>query len=413
MANLSSYDSDDLSEVPLHDTHIKNDMSYQGVQDTQCFKQLFVDNNTKIDITSDSNIISYEQYLQETKTLVVQSTSSPTQQDALIMSVNEDLSSQVAKCNKVQQENMVVYETLTAELERYKEQVKLLEKKQNFSLNDREKYIDCQLRQIIIDKIAKVVDFEIQIHSLKLQLNATVKSHKTLSTTVDVLKKESKQKEDKYLDEIIDLQKKKKALENVVFKMGQLTQTMNMLTKPQVFYDESHKTALGYQNPFYLAQARRKAPTLYEDHSIVKTHVALSIHDIKETLDLAEESRLKMLAKQNDPSLKKHKMNLKPVDYAALNKLSEHFAKHFMPQKQLSGEQAYWLIILQPVVVNPPVPSEQVFKKEIPRVLLIINKKYFEIEKKELSLNNDRLLKHILCQDVMNVVMHDNNHHDN
>ncbi|GJT06583.1 hypothetical protein Tco_0841045 [Tanacetum coccineum] len=35
-----------------------------------------------------------------------------------------------------------------------------------------------------------------------------------------------------------------------------------------------------------------------------------------------------------------------------------------------------------------------------------VDKKYFEIEKKELSLDNDPLLEHIICQDVMNVVMH-------
>ncbi|GKD53592.1 hypothetical protein Tco_1286979 [Tanacetum coccineum] len=42
-----------------------------------------------------------------------------------------------------------------------------------------------------------------------------------------------------------------------------------------------------------------------------------------------------------------------------------------------------------------------------------VDKKYFEIEKKELSLDNDRLLEHIIYQDVMNVVMHANDHHDN
>ncbi|GJU82577.1 hypothetical protein Tco_1284942 [Tanacetum coccineum] len=148
MANLFSYDSDVLSE------------SY------------FV-NDTKVDITSDSNIISYEQYLQETVTLVVQSTSSSAQQDALLMSVIEELSSQVAK-------------------------------------------------------------------------------------------------------------------------------------------------------------SRSKAPTLYDGHTILKTHVALLVIDTEEILELAEE-----------------------------------------------------------------------------------NKKYFEIEKKELSLNNDHLLEHIICQDVKNVVMHANDHHDN
>ncbi|GKB16903.1 hypothetical protein Tco_0850826 [Tanacetum coccineum] len=35
-------------------------------------------------------------------------------------------------------------------------------------------------------------------------------------------------------------------------------------------------------------------------------------------------------------------------------------------------------------------------------------KKYFDIQNKELSLDNDRLLGHIICQDVMNIVMHVN-----
>ncbi|GJY69094.1 retrovirus-related pol polyprotein from transposon TNT 1-94 [Tanacetum coccineum] len=42
-----------------------------------------------------------------------------------------------------------------------------------------------------------------------------------------------------------------------------------------------------------------------------------------------------------------------------------------------------------------------------------IDKKYFEIEKKELSLDNDHLLEHIICQDIMNTIMHANNPYDN
>ncbi|GKD61674.1 40S ribosomal protein S14-3 [Tanacetum coccineum] len=138
------------------------------------------------------NVISYEQYLQETQNKVVQDTNSSAQQDAMIMSVIEEMSNQVGKCNEVNKGNKTVNESLTVKLK----------------------------------------DFQNQIHMLKLQLSATVESHKTLSTTVDVLKKESKAKEDKYLEEIIDLEKKKKALDNVVYKMGQSTQTMHMLTKP-------------------------------------------------------------------------------------------------------------------------------------------------------------------------------------
>ncbi|GJR38876.1 hypothetical protein Tco_1214560 [Tanacetum coccineum] len=35
-----------------------------------------------------------------------------------------------------------------------------------------------------------------------------------------------------------------------------------------------------------------------------------------------------------------------------------------------------------------------------------LDKKYFDIQKKEVSLDNDQLLDHIICQDVMNIVMH-------
>ncbi|GJY29648.1 hypothetical protein Tco_0405415, partial [Tanacetum coccineum] len=136
MANLSSYDSQVLLEVPTHDTYLQNDMIHPSVQEMQCSEQPSFNNDTNIDITSDSNIISYEQYLQETENAVVQDTNSSTQQDALIMSVIKEMSSQVAKCNKVQKENKIVNETLTAELERYKEQVKNFDERQTFNFND-------------------------------------------------------------------------------------------------------------------------------------------------------------------------------------------------------------------------------------------------------------------------------------
>ncbi|GKB88267.1 uncharacterized mitochondrial protein-like protein, partial [Tanacetum coccineum] len=42
-----------------------------------------------------------------------------------------------------------------------------------------------------------------------------------------------------------------------------------------------------------------------------------------------------------------------------------------------------------------------------------VDKKYFDIQKKELSLDNDRLLDHIICQDVLNIVMHVDSVHVN
>ncbi|GJY52289.1 hypothetical protein Tco_0443136 [Tanacetum coccineum] len=110
----------------------------------------------------------------------------------------------------------------------------------------------------------------------------------------------------------------------------------------------------------------------YDSEILSKQHDALSVIDTVKTLELAEESRLKMHAKQNDPVLKEKKVNIAPIDYVALNKLSKHFVKHFEPQTKLSAEQAFWLPISKPVSKTPPVQLEPVLK-EIPCELPIIS----------------------------------------
>ncbi|GJX96200.1 hypothetical protein Tco_0351998 [Tanacetum coccineum] len=72
--------------------------------------------------------------------------------------------------------------------------------------------------------------------------------------------------------------------------------------------------------------------------------------------------------RQNDPIAKEKKVNIAPIDYVALNKLS----KHFVPQKQLSTEHAFWLPISKPVSEILPVQLEPVLK-EIPRELPTIS----------------------------------------
>ncbi|GJZ88207.1 hypothetical protein Tco_0659989 [Tanacetum coccineum] len=132
MAKLSSYDSEILSKVPTHDNYLDNHMIEQSVQEMMYSEQPVFNNDTYIDITSDSNMISYEQYLKETENTVVQDTSSFAQQEAMIMSVIEEMNNQVAKCNEVDKENKIIHESSTAKLERYKEQIKLFEGRQKF-----------------------------------------------------------------------------------------------------------------------------------------------------------------------------------------------------------------------------------------------------------------------------------------
>ncbi|GJS64110.1 hypothetical protein Tco_0678674 [Tanacetum coccineum] len=153
------------------------------------------------------------------------------------------------------------------------------------------------------------------------------------------------------------------------------------------------------------------------------------------------------------------------------NKLFEHFSSHFVHQKEVVAEQAFWLSISKYTCEKPPVQLEPV-PKEIPRELLTISlvkdslrshvnnfdkvitvrtkvtgqnertwglehirwafekdvvpfaktlKEYFqmfdqglakeitemkEIKDKELLVENERLLEHILYQDILCIAMH-------
>ncbi|GJZ28744.1 putative reverse transcriptase domain-containing protein [Tanacetum coccineum] len=218
MANLSSYDSDVISEVPNSDNYQNNVVSDMCVQEESYSKQLAFNLNLNIDNTSDTNIISYEQYLQETESAPVQNNTSFDQQNAMIMSVFDAESDQVAKC------------------------------------------------------------------------------------TTDNLKQ-------KELD-------------------ASLT------------------------NLFYLKKAQRIKPTLYDGSMISKKHDVISVVDEEETLMLAEEIRSKMLAKQNDSILKEKKINISPIYYSELNKLAEDFGKNFVPQKELSAEQAFYSIPVNVLSAN-------------------------------------------------------------
>ncbi|GJW32469.1 hypothetical protein Tco_0052501 [Tanacetum coccineum] len=113
------------------------------------------------------------------------------QQDALILYVFEQLSNQVTNCNKVNNDNLIANETLSAKLERYKEQVKLLEERQNEDLGTREKLI---IDDIILEKNAQFADFEKEINNLKQTLSEQSKENELLTKTFIVFKNNPRKK---------------------------------------------------------------------------------------------------------------------------------------------------------------------------------------------------------------------------
>nr|GEZ65281.1 hypothetical protein [Tanacetum cinerariifolium] len=76
MANLSIYDSNVIFEVPILETTQDNYVLDNCVQEMYYSEQLAFDPTLDIKITSDSNIISYAQYLNETESAAVQNIAS-------------------------------------------------------------------------------------------------------------------------------------------------------------------------------------------------------------------------------------------------------------------------------------------------------------------------------------------------
>ncbi|GJV82770.1 RNA-directed DNA polymerase, eukaryota, reverse transcriptase zinc-binding domain protein [Tanacetum coccineum] len=141
MANLSSCDSDVLSEVPYSNTY-PNDMINQDVQEMTYSEQ------THLDVFPDNEI-------------------------------NTNL-------DKENQMNKIINESVSAELERYKEHVTIFEQRIN---TDHEKLIDSQMDDLNRKRNAKVVALQQEIDTLK----------ETLSTQEIV--KESKSRKEAFVDE--------------------------------------------------------------------------------------------------------------------------------------------------------------------------------------------------------------------
>nr|GEZ26723.1 hypothetical protein [Tanacetum cinerariifolium] len=125
MENMSHYGSDNLAEVNNQDNRA-NYLTPQErqVQSTSEQSTILTQSNTKI--ASDSNIVSYSQYMNESQYNTVQNLTLPALQDNLILFVIEQLKTQVVTCTKINQDNKHVNELLTAELERYRSQERVL-----------------------------------------------------------------------------------------------------------------------------------------------------------------------------------------------------------------------------------------------------------------------------------------------
>ncbi|GKA51810.1 retrovirus-related pol polyprotein from transposon TNT 1-94 [Tanacetum coccineum] len=355
MANLSSadpvydeagpsYDSDVLSEVHDHDhyqdavcDHHEEHEMHDDVQPNHV-----VDSHA--DYTSDSNMTPYDhnmtpydQYVKDNAMPIVQNNASMVPNDAYVMIDKDVHESDVLSVSHTPR-NTVANNLLNAELATYKEQVELYERRAMFELTEREQKIDEQLRIVICDRNIKEENLKKELHSVKLQLASTIQHNKLMVDEVTSLKKDFTQKENKYLEEFLDLKALKDKVDDKLFKQGQSIQTVHMMCKPRSYYDEVNKVAIGYKNPLCLHRARQAQPALYSGHVIVTpNHAPAVVRNGEETLELSEISRKKMHDKMKASECVDNKVNITLPNYS-----KENFLATFRSQKQLTSEQIFW-----------------------------------------------------------------------
>ncbi|GJT94309.1 retrovirus-related pol polyprotein from transposon TNT 1-94 [Tanacetum coccineum] len=382
-------------------------------------QQVNVIDSTTVDM-GNSNVILYEQYLSVNNVFVVPSCASSALNDACVL-FNNDV--------------YVPHDSIATELNIYKEQVAIYKQRAKFELIEREQRMDDQMRMLIPNRNKTKENLKKELHSVKLQLNSTMENNKIIEETVTVLKQEFKQKENKFLTDFSNLKHLNDKLENKLHSQDQSIQTVHMMLNPTKVYDQKTKTAIGAQNPFYLKQAKKAQPALYDGEELLKTHhVPVIVPSSEEDLELAENTRIKMHEKMNGSVCVEKRVKILPPNYS-----KENFMATFTPQTQLTPEQVFWsldlekrkaeelkantppLPVLPPATVYPPNTPVHLVPRTLPTTSQVniglamkavfeileaevdqneIDLKSSEIEQKNLLIVNENLIVECLSKDV-------------
>ncbi|GJT33620.1 retrovirus-related pol polyprotein from transposon TNT 1-94 [Tanacetum coccineum] len=294
------------------------------------------------------------------------------------------------------------------------EQVELYERLAKFELTKREQKIDEQLRIVITDRNIKEEN----------------------------LKKERHSKENKYLEEFLDMKALKEKVEDRLYKQDQSLQTVHMLCKPKPYYNELNKVAIGYKNPLCLTRAKQVQPALYNGYEIVKNnHVPAIVHNTEDTLEIAEITRRKMHDKMKDPDVSakftpaiacpkgaSNKDGQVKINIFALIQLFLDFEKtcnkRITPTGLTEGEGVlnkprhvisprsfhFFQIIkehfegIQKALTKEVKEMKEIFEELEAEVdQHVVDRKHDEIERKNLLIANDNLIADCLFKDVFHV----------
>ncbi|GJR13377.1 hypothetical protein Tco_0796029, partial [Tanacetum coccineum] len=189
---------------------------------------------------------------------------------------------------------------------------------------------------------------------------------------VTSLKKNFKQKENKYLEEFLDMKALKEKVEDELYKQDQSLQTIHMLCKPKPYYDEHRKDLI-----------KIKAEALKEQTPTSRPIKALTVHppNIPATL-VPKENYTNGLTKGERGFEQTNECYLTEV-IPFFKTLKEHFEDI---QKALTKE------------VKEMKENFKELEAEVDQN--VVNRKYDETERKNLLIANDNLIANCLSKNV-------------
>ncbi|GJT30352.1 retrovirus-related pol polyprotein from transposon TNT 1-94 [Tanacetum coccineum] len=271
MANLSSTNgasTSNVNEVCTSDNHLFDNVNHLMSQEIHHEEHL----DSDVDSDIDDNTIPYHQYQIDSEVKAVPTeVSSVLVGEISMITILDDLRTQLDGHLKFNQEQSLVNDSLRAKLEKCKLEMQSLERNK----------VKDDLDKTIVQRNKRNAELEQENVLLKSNLSKKDES-------INFLKTESK----KVLSEKKDLEE---------------------------------------SNPWFAKKAKLAQPTLYNGHALLKpTHTPVRVHDSEDSLVQAEISRTKMSERPG---------TIQPINYAELNDLYSHF----VPQKELSREQVYWL----------------------------------------------------------------------
>ncbi|GJS97192.1 retrovirus-related pol polyprotein from transposon TNT 1-94 [Tanacetum coccineum] len=342
-----------------------------------------------------------------------------------MIAILTDLQTQLDGHAKVNQDKCLEIETLKNELSQCKQEIYRLDtQKVKLDLENKVR----QEQALVIQRNKRNAELVQENDLLKSTLSGKEKSIAFLQSEKEKIFSEKKDLADSYLDEIVCLKNANKVARDMLQRFNMPTQTIPMLSKkPKAATADLHKDLLGTRNPGLGYMAKRAQPALYDADTLLHlTHQPVSIWDSEEVLI------------QQVVSMKK--MNEKPGHVRPENGFYEKLnALKFVPQKELSGDQAYWLSANEiasqaskpatPPFVHKSRPPSQVLAslrnvnavfpqfeeiREFEQIFddldaeyeqCVLDNKNLTIEKKNLLIKNDCLIAECLEKDICSIVL--------